>query len=112
MGLVLLLLLFPLTYLIKLVLVLGRAIAVYVMYKPVSQMIPALMKNTGIYIKGITAIWMAMIMLILLWPRIVKYWEWLFCRFKGDGYSLENYQDYVIADVSLVGVWIVLNILF
>ena len=109
-GFVLLLLLFPLTYIIKLVLVLGRAIAVYVMYKPVSQMIPALMKNTGIYLKGITAIWLAMIILILLWPRIVKYWEWLFCRVKEEGYSLGNYQDYVIADVSLVGVWIVLKV--
>lgn len=104
-GLVLLLLFFPLAYLIKLVLLQFLAIVNYAAYKPAEQIIAALIENTRTYFQTLAPFWVAMAGLLLLWPWLVVSWEGFFCRDRFKSEAIQNYPSFVVAGLGLLGFW-------
>ncbi len=101
-GLAFLLLLFPLAYIIKLLMLLGWATTGHLMItSEIEDIVRALGSNINVYLEGIAPVWISMAVLLLLWPMISRYWEWLFCRNRGS-LSWMGYQGYIVG-VILIG---------
>jgi Zn-dependent protease with chaperone function len=95
MGLAVLLLLFPLTYILKLILLVAWAITGYLMTTPGTDIAPALWINTKVYLEMIAPVWLAMAMFIFLWPKVAGHWEWIFSRHRGI-FSWVGYRGYFV----------------
>lgn len=99
-GLVVLLLLFPLTYILKLIALIAWAMTGYLMTRSGADIALALWINTKVYLGTIAPVWLVMTILILLWPKVAKYWEWLFSRHRGIS-SWAGYQAYFISSLLI-----------
>jgi Zn-dependent protease with chaperone function len=111
-GLSLPLLLFPLAYLAKLIFLLAREISANLMYKSGAEIAKSLANSAEIYLQGIANIWLAMIILLLVWPWLSKYWEQFFCQSRIKSLGANHNKNYIIGAISLAGSWIILNLFF
>ncbi|MBW2738751.1 MAG: M48 family metalloprotease [Deltaproteobacteria bacterium] len=100
-GLVVLLLLFPLAYVGRLAVLIAWATTGYLMTQSGSEIVLALGTNARTYLVGAVPVWLAMAVLLLLWPRVASYWEWLFCRHRGT-FSWTGYRGYITTAILVV----------
>ena len=100
-GLIVLLLLFPLAYVGRLAVLMAWATTGHMMTKSGSEILLALGANAKTYLVTVAPVWLAMAVLLLLWPRIAIYWEWLFCRRRGT-LSWTGYRGYIKTAIVVV----------
>lgn len=94
------LLFFPLAYIGKLTALILWATTGYLMTKSGFEIILALWANAKIYLATVAPVWLAVAILLLLWPRIAGYWEWLFCRRRGIS-SWAGYREYIVSAIFI-----------
>jgi Zn-dependent protease with chaperone function len=94
------LLFFPLAYIGKLMALVIYAAASYLMIKSGSEITMVLWENAKIYLATIAPIWLAMTILLLLWPMIAGFWEWLFWRHRGVS-SVTGVPAYITSAVLI-----------
>ena len=98
----LILLFFPLAYIGKLIALMAWATTSYLMMTMSgSEIILTLWINAKTYLATVAPVWLAMAALLLLWPRIAGYWEWLFCRCSGM-FSWANYWEYIVSAILII----------
>lgn len=108
-GLVFILLIFPVIYVVRLLILLSRAITVDVMYSSggaISQTLTVYAQN---YVKVVAPVSLSMAIFVFLWPMIAGYWQWLFCRMRGKR-SWADYQGYIVG-ANLTGAAAILILL-
>ncbi len=108
---VLLLLLFPLTYLVKGALLLLRAWSAYLMVGSAGDVIRAALRGHGAdYVRTLTPVWIVIIGLLLVWP-------WLAPGIsrapsaRSDDHEIV-YVPYALAVLGLIGLAVVMRFLF
>jgi Zn-dependent protease with chaperone function len=104
-GLIALLLLFPLTYFVKLLSLAARALSGYFIvclsgfYGSV-DLWQKLSGNIETYLMKIAPIWLFMAALIAVWPIASGYWEQIFCGARGAP-DRTNYRGYFLSAIIL-----------
>ena len=100
-----LLLLFPLTYFVKLLSLAARALSGYFTvclsgYYGSVDVWQKLSGNIETYLMKIAPIWLVMAALIAVWPTASGYWEQIFCRARGVP-DRTNYRGYFLSAIIL-----------
>jgi hypothetical protein len=111
---VILLCMFPFAFIIKLALLSGWVITIqlplifgskysqlYSRKEEIQSLIELLQTNIKSYVYGTSSLLLIMAVIVLLWPLIAPYWEWIFTR-KKTGINWAGYWKYVIS-AMLIG---------
>ena len=100
-GLLGLLWLFPLAYVGRLLLLLGRATTVLV-GMPGVNVASVLAANVQVYFRTVAPIWLGAVALLLVWPVLAVGWERWSCGAWGT-LSWRGYREHVVAAAGVAG---------
>lgn len=99
-GLLVVLLIFPVAYLARLLMLLARAALAYAASSPGAPAGQALLAHARGYLSGVAPLWLGFALVLLAWPMVSAGWERLFAG-RGTEAGVADYPAYLAASAIL-----------